>query len=203
MRHSLMFSLASLLLVPAFIGCGGDPIPTSAPAAAKEPADLLYNLQYLAVRKDYKSVVAIAPITPDFVYSGALHFHEDAKTQGLTLTPEEIKGLGVEHLAAKLDTLSGSPSDDYQVKDARLAFNAGIYRLTKGLTAKSWAKMKHMGITDNMGARQYGSTYVLKDMALGFDGKKILTVTCVKKPDGNFGISFMRYELNLKTLKQD
>ena len=66
--------------------------------------------------------------------SGALHFHQDAKAQGLELTPEEIKGLGVEHLAAKLDNLSGSPSDDYPVKDARLAFNAGIYRLTKGLT---------------------------------------------------------------------
>ena len=203
MRRSLMLSLASLLLVPAFISCGGDAIPTTAPAAAKEPADLLYNLQYLAVRKDYKSVVAIAPITPDFVYSGALHFHQDAKAQGIDLTPEEIKGLGVEHLATKLDSLSGSPSDDYPVKDARLAFNAGIYRLTKGLTAKSWAKMKHMGITDNMGARQFGSTYVLKDMALGFDGKKILTVTCVKKPDGTFGISFMRYEVSLKTLKQD
>lgn len=203
MRRSLMLSLASLLLVTAFVGCGGDPIPTEAPAAAKEPADLLYNLQYLAVRKDYKAAALIAPITPDFVYSGALHFHQDAKTQGIELTPEEIKGLGVEHLATKLDTLSGSPSDDYPVKDARLAFNAGIYRLTKGLTAKSWAKMKHMGITDNLGARQYGSTYVLKDMALGFDGKKLLTVTCVKKPDGTYGISFMRYEVALKTLKQD
>jgi hypothetical protein len=203
MRRSLMLSLASLLLVPAFISCGGDEIPTTAPAAAKEPADILYSLQYLAVRKDYKQAAVIAPITPDFVYSGALHFHQDAKAQGLELTPEEIKGLGIEHLAAKLDNLSGSPSDDYPVKDARLAFNAGIYRLTKGLTAKSWGKMQHMGITDNLGARQYGSMYVLKDMALGFDGKKILTVTCVKKPDGTFGISFMRFEIAPKNLKQD
>jgi hypothetical protein len=202
MRRSLVLSLASLLLVPAFISCGGDDIPSTPPAAAKEPADILYNLQYLAVRKDYKQAAVIAPITPDFVYSGALHFHQDAKTQGMELTPEEIKGLGVEHLAAKLDSLSGSPSDEYPVKDARLAFNAGIYRMTKGLTAKSWAKMKHMGITDNNSARQYGSTYTLKDMALGFDGKKILTVTCVKKQD-TYVISFMRYEVSLKTLKQD
>jgi hypothetical protein len=203
MRRSLMLSLASLLLVPAFVGCGGDPIPTEAPAAAKEPADLLYNLQYLAVRKDYKSVVAIAPITPVYVYSGAMHFHQDAKTQGITLTPEEIKGLGVEHLASKLDTLSGSPSDDYPVKDARLAFNAGIYRLTKGLTAKSWAKMKHMGITDNTAGRSYGDMTIVKDMALGFDGTKIMTVSCIKKPDGTWGISLIRYEVALKTLKQD
>ncbi|MBK9797226.1 MAG: hypothetical protein IPP58_12160 [Holophagaceae bacterium] len=202
MRRSLVLSLASLLLVPAFISCGGDDIPSTPrgrqgarrhplqPAAPGRAAGLQAGCGH-------------RPITPDFVYSGALHFHQDAKAQGMELTPEEIKGLGIEHLAAKLDNLSGSPSDDYPVKDARLAFNAGIYRLTKGLTAKSWAKMKHMGITDNNSARQHGSTYILKDMALGFDGKKILTVTCVKKPDGNFGISFMRFEIAPKNLKQD
>jgi hypothetical protein len=203
MRRSLMLPLASLLLVPGFISCGGDPIPTTAPAAAKEPADIMYNLQYLAVRKDYTQAAVIAPITPDVVYPGAMHLHQDAKAMGLELTPEEIKGLGIEHLTAKLDTLPGGPTEDYPVKDARLAFNAGIYRLTKGLNAKSWGKMQHMGITDNNAGRAYGSTAVLKDMALGFDGKKILTVTCIKKPDGIFGISFMRYEVAPKTLKQD
>ena len=203
MRRSLMLSLASLLLVPAFISCGGDEIPTTAPAAAKEPADILYHLQYLAVRKDYKDVTTIAPITPDVVYPSAMHFHQDAQKMGITLTPEEIKGLGIEHLAAKLDTLPGGPSDDYPVKDARLAFNAGIYRLTKALTAKSWGKMKHMGIIDNAAGRQFGSQAVVKDMALGFDGTKILTVSCLKKPDGSFGISYMRYEVSPKTLKQD
>ena len=64
MRRSLMLSLASLLLVPAFISCGGDDIPTTAPEAAKEPADILYHLQYVAVRKDYKHTALIAPITP-------------------------------------------------------------------------------------------------------------------------------------------
>ena len=39
MRRSLMLTLASLLLVPAFIGCGGDGIPATAPAATKEPAE--------------------------------------------------------------------------------------------------------------------------------------------------------------------
>jgi hypothetical protein len=203
MRRSLLLPLACLLLVPAFISCGGDEIPTTAPAAAKEPADILYSLQYLAVRKDYKQAAVIAPITPDVVYPSAMHFHQDAKAMGLELTPEEIKGLGIEHLAAKLDSLPGGPTDDYPVKDARLAFNAGIYRLTKGLTAKSWAKMKHMGITDNNAGRQYGSTAVIKDMALGFDGTKILTVSCLKKPDGTFGISYMRYDVAPKNLKQD
>jgi hypothetical protein len=198
-----MLPLACLLLVPAFFGCGGDPIPTTAPAVAKEPADILYHLQYLAVRKDYKHAALMAPITPDVVYPSAMHFHQDAKQLGLELTPEEIKGLGVEHLAAKLDNLPGGPTDDYPVKDARLAFNAGLYRLTKGLTAKSWGKMRHMGIVDNVAGRQYGSMAVVKDMALGFDGTKILTVSCLKKPDGTFGVSYMRYEVSLKSLKQD
>jgi hypothetical protein len=202
-RRSLLLPLASLFLVPTFISCGGDEVPTTAPAPPKEPADILYSLQYLAVRKDYKQAAVVAPITPDIVYSGALHLHQDAKALGLELTAEEVKGLGIEHLAAKLDSLPGGPSDDYPVKDARLAFNAGIYRLAKGLTAKSWGRMKHMGITDNTAARQYGSTAIVKDMALGFGDTKILTVSCIKKPDGNWGISFMRYEVSLKNFKQD
>ncbi len=203
MRRSLMLPLASLLLVPAFISCGGDEIPTTPPPAATEPADLLYHLQYLAVRKDYAHAALMAPITPDVVFPSARQFHLDAKAQGLTLTPEEIKGLGIENLAARLDELPGSETDDYSIKDARLAFNAGIYRLTKGLTAKSWGRMRHMGITDNTAARQYGSRTILKDMALGFDGTKVMTVSCLKKPDGYWGISFLRYEVSLKGLKQN
>jgi len=203
MRRSLLLSLASLLLVPAIISCGGDGIPTTAPEAAKEPADILYHLQYLAVRKDYRHVALIAPITPDVVYPSARQLHLDAKALGLTLTPEEIKGLGIEHLAGKLDTLTGGPTDDYPVKDARLAFNSGIYRMTKALTAKTWGKMRHMGISDNSAGRQYGSQAVIKDMALGFDGKKIMTVSCLKKPDGTFGVTLIRWEINPKNLKQD
>ncbi|WP_306590608.1 hypothetical protein [Geothrix sp. 21YS21S-4] len=202
MRRSLMLPLASLILVPAFVGCGGNEIPTTAPAAAKEPADILYHLQYMVVRKDYKHIATIAPITPDVVYPSAMHFHKQAKEMGLTLTPEELKGLGVEHLAAKLDDLPGGPTDDYPVKDARLAFNAGIYRLLKGITEKSWGKMQHMGIVDNNAGRQFGSNAVVKDMALGFDGTKVLTVSCLKKPDGTWGVSYLRYDVALKNLKQ-
>ena len=207
MRRSLTLSLAGLLLVPAFVGCGGDEIPTAPPAAAKEPADILYHLQYLAVRKDYKHAALIAPITPDVVFPSARQFHLDAKAQGIMLTPEEIKGLGIEHLADKLDALPGGPDSvnfpDYTIKDARLAFNAGIYRLIKGLTAKSWGKMRHMGITDNNAMRQFGSQTVVKDMSLGFDGTKILSVSCIKKSDGTWGVSFLRYQVSLKSIKQD
>ena len=140
MRRSLMLSLASLLLVPAFISCGGDAIPTTAPEAAKEPADILYHLQYLAVRKDYKHVALIAPITPDVVYPSARQLHLDAKALGLTLTPEELKGLGIEHLASKLDVLTGGPTDDYPVKDARDA--EALWRAIRASGARSALRLE-------------------------------------------------------------
>lgn len=203
MRRSMLLPLTALAVAPIFIGCGSN-IPTTPPPAAKEPYDLLQNLRYLAVRKDYPQAALIAPITPDVVFPSAMQLHKAAKQMGLTLTPEELKGLGIDaKLAAKLDDLPGSGTDDYTIKDARLAFNAGIYRLLKGLTAKSWERIDSMGITDNQAGRQFGSQAIVKDMALGFGGQKIMTVSCLKKPDGTWGISFIRYDIGLQGLKQD
>jgi hypothetical protein len=30
-----------------------------------------------------------------------------------------------------------------------------------------------------------------------------MTISCLKKPDGTFGVSYLRYEISLKGLKQD
>ncbi len=204
MRRTLLIPAAFAALAPLYMGCGGHEIPASMPPAATEPYAILDHLRYLAVRKDFKDAALIAPITPDVVFPSAMHLHSDAKQMGLTLTPEELKGLGVDDkLAAKLDNLPGSPTDDYTVKDARLAFNAGLYRLLKALTPKTWERIDSMGIADNQGMRQFGSSAVVKDMTLGFGGQKVLTVSCLKKPDGTWGVSFLRYEVNPKTLKQD
>lgn len=203
MRRSMRLPLSALLLAPVFIGCGSN-IPTTPPPAAKEPYDILANLKYLAVRKDFPQAALIAPITPDVVFPSAMQLHKAAKQLGITLTPEELKGLGInDKLAARLDDLPGSGTDDYTIQDARLAFNAGIYRLLKGLTPKSWERIDSMGITDNQAGRQYGSQAILKDMALGFGGQKIMTVSCLKKPDGTWGVSFIRYEVGLKGINQN
>ena len=204
MRRSLLLSAAFAVTAPIFfMGCGSN-VPTTMPPAAQEPYDILAHLKYLAVRKDFKDAALIAPITPDVVFPSAMHLHQDAKQLGLTLTPEELKGLGIDDkLAARLDTLPGGPADDYTVQQARLAFNAGIYRLLKGLNAKSWARMDSMGIVDNQAMRQFGSTAVVKDMTLGFGGQKIMTVSCLKKPDGYYGVSFIRYDVNPKSVKQN
>jgi len=204
MRRSHLLPLASLVLIPAFLGCDSHSIPTNPPSAAMEPYDILDHLRYLAVRKDYQHAALIAPITPDVVFPSARQFHRDADTMGITLTPEELKGLGIDDkLAARLNDLPGSGTDDYTIKDARLAFNAGIYRLLKGLNAKSWAKIDSMGIADNNAMRQFGSTTIVKDMTLGFGGTQIMTVSCLKKPDGTWGVSLIRYLVNPKSIKQD
>ena len=204
MRRSLLIPASLVLLAPLYLGCNSSDIPTTMPPAAQEPYDILAHLKYLAVRKDYKDAAMIAPITPDVVFPSAMHLHNDAKQLGITLTPDELKGLGIDaKLAAKLDNLPGGPADDYTIQDARLAFNAGIYRLLKALTPKTWAKMDSMGIEDNPGMRQYGSSAIVKDMTLGYGGTKIMTVTCLKKPDGYWGVSFIRYDVNPKTLKQN
>lgn len=203
MRRSMLLPLTALAMAPVFIGCGSN-IPTTPPPAAHEPYDLLANLRYLAVRKDFPQAAIIAPITPDVVFPSAMQLHKAAKQLGLNLTPEELKGLGIDaKLAAKLDDLPGSGTDDYTIQDARLAFNAGIYRLLKGLTPKSWERIDSMGISDNLAGRQFGSQAVVKDMTLGFGGQKIMTVSCLKKPDGTWGVSFLRYEINPATLKQN
>lgn len=201
MRRSLLFPVALTLLAPLFIGCGSK-IPTTPPPAAQEPYDILANLRYLAVRKDFPQAALIAPITPDVVFPSAMQLHKAAKQMGLTLTPEELKGLEIENLAARLDDLPGSGTDDYTIREARLAFNAGIYRLLKGLNDKSWERIDSMGISDNNAGRQYGSTATLKDMTLGFGGQKIMTVSCLRKPDGTWGVSFLRYEVGLQGIKQ-
>jgi hypothetical protein len=202
MRRALLLPLLALAAV--FIGCDSHSVPTNPPAAAMEPYDILDHLRYLAVRKDYKHAALIAPITPDVVFPSARQFHKDAQTMGINLTPEELKGLGIdEKLAANLNDLPGSGTDDYNIKDARLAFNAGIYRLLKGITAKSWTRIDSMGITDNNAMRQFGSTTIVKDMVLGFGGQKIMTVSCLKKPDGTWGVSLIRYTINPKSIKQD
>ena len=199
MRRSFSLSFASLLVLPALVSCGGDSVPTTAPEAAKDPAAILGHLQYAAVRKDFKALPLIAPITPNVVFPGAMNLHNAAKQLGVTLAADELAGLGVDAaLAAKFDSLPGSEVDGYGSKEARLAYNAGIYRTLKALTPKTWGKMTHMGIKDevNLGI-------AVKQMALGFDGKAVMTVSCLKMPNGNWGISFIRYEVAPKNLKQD
>ena len=35
-------------------------------------------------------------------------------------------------------------------------------------------------------------------MAIGFDGTRIMTVSCVKMPSGAWGITYIRYDVGLK-----
>jgi hypothetical protein len=89
--------IPAVAAVALLIGCDSKPsdkIPTTAPAAAKEPHEILGHLKYIAVRKDYKDVAQLAPKDLKGLYSSAWWFHKHAGEMGISLTAEEIDGLG-------------------------------------------------------------------------------------------------------------
>jgi hypothetical protein len=91
--------LPAIACVALMMGCESKPadtIPKTAPMAAKEPFELLAHMKYIAVRKDYSDIPVIAPQDLAGLYANAWWFHNHAGQMDLTLTDEEIKGLGAE-----------------------------------------------------------------------------------------------------------
>ena len=226
------------------VGCDSKPsdnIPTTAPMAAKEPHEILAHLKYLAVRKDYKDLPVIAPSDLSTLYGNAFWFHDHAGTMGLSLTSEEIQGLGVTELkdlgyiapgvsskdlqdtkdkvaagilpgmpaemetldAAKLDKLPNNASKDKTIAAnyalvngamLRPVFNAGIYRLMKGVPTEMWNDIVVMEVKQNAGNTK------AKDLFLGYKGTPIMQVAVTPKADGNYGIIYIYYKVHAKTL---
>ena len=234
--------IAGLALV---MGCDSKPsdgIPVTAPMAAKEPSEILAHLKYVAVRKDFKDLPVIAPSDMTGLYGNAAWFHDHAAFMNLSLSDEEIQGLGItelknlgyiapgvsskdlqeakdkldkgtlaklpaemEHLdPLKLDKLPNNLSRDKNTaKDAavvsgamlRPVFNAGIYRLMKGVPTALWndivvleVKKQNVANTKDM------------DVILGYKGKPIMQVAVRPKSDGNYGIIFIYFKVAAKTL---
>ena len=228
------------------VGCGDskptDKIPTTAPMAAKEPFEILAHLKYLAVRKDFKDLPVIAPSDLTGLYGNAFWFHDHAGTMGLSLTAEEIAGLGVGaakdlgYLAPgvsckdlqdgkdkvdakmipalpadmvgldlmKLDKLPNNASKDKKIVQdytklsdpatLRAVFNAGIYRLTKGIPADMWPDINVMEVKQNAGNTK------AKDVYLGYKGESIMQVAVLPKADGNLGIIYIYYKVHPKKI---
>lgn len=91
--------IPALVGVALFLGCDSKPadtIPKTAPMAAKEAFELLPHLKYIAVSKDYKDIPVIAPQDLAGLYGNAWWFQNHAGQMDLTLTADEIKGLGAE-----------------------------------------------------------------------------------------------------------
>jgi len=193
-RAIIQASAVALLAVG--LACGRkDPIPTTPPLAPTEPHQILQHLKYLAVRKDLKHIVVIAPTSPEIVFPSAWWFHKQATDLKIELTPEDLQALGIEKLKDRLPELPRSEMPDYGISDARLAFNAGMYRLVKAIPEQAWAEMAVMEIKPNP------SDPRVKDVLLGLHGKPILKVSCVKKSETNYGVSLIQYQIRPSSLK--
>ncbi len=177
--------------------CACNTAPVAPPLAAKEPADILAHLKYLASSKDIKHLVVIAPLTPDIVFPSAWWFHSQARNLGITLTPEELTQLGVAQWKDKLDNLprSGDELPGYGIEQARATFNAGLYRLVKGFSADEWNKMYVMEVRQNPG------NVKVMDVTIGFDAQPKIVVSCIKRTEDSWGVANMQYKVGIAKKK--
>lgn len=188
---------AAVALIAGGLACGkrGSGIPTTPPLAPNEPHQILQHLKYLAVRKDIKHLVIIAPTSPEIVFPSAWWFHKQATDLKIDLTDEELRALGIEKLKDRLPELPRLESPEYGIAEARLAFNAGMYRLVKAIPDQAWAEMAVMEIKPNP------SDPRVKDVLLGLHGKPIMKVSCVKKSETTYGVSLIQYQIYPSALK--
>jgi hypothetical protein len=194
--------LGALAALVISMGCENKegPIPNLPPTAAQTPAAILPHLQYLAAWKNYKHLILIAPISPDVVFPSAWWFHNHAKQLGILLTPEEMQVLGITKLASRLDDLPRAPEEGYGIDDARMAFNAGIYRLIKGLPVKVWGGMTVSKVSIN-----HGNSKVM-DVMLSYNNRPMIQVSCIKKVDAGgggefYGVANIWYQVRPETVK--
>jgi hypothetical protein len=236
--------IPALTAAALIVGCDSKPkdtIPTTAPMAASEPQQILAHLKYLAVRKDMKDLPVISPSDLTGLYGNAWWFHTHAGQMGISLTQEEIQGLGVEQLKTmgylapsvtckelqdaqdkvaaktldklpenmvglelmKVDKLPDAKdpnkaiAKDYETVNGtllRAAYQAGIYRLMKGVPTDMWKDVNVMEIKQNAGNTK------AKDVYLGFKGTSIMQVTVSQKSDNTYGIIYIYYKAQPKKL---
>ncbi|HPS68081.1 MAG TPA: hypothetical protein PLA48_09520 [Holophaga sp.] len=106
-------TMAALILC---IGCGNkpsEPLLASAPPPAREPREILENLQYLGTRKDLKQIPVISLTDTNITYALACRLHRHAGGMGLVLTDQEIMDLGVTDLRTKGYLVPGVSRMDY------------------------------------------------------------------------------------------
>lgn len=178
--------LGTLAALVISAGCDNKegPIPNVPPTAAQTPGAILPHLQYLAAWKNFKHLILIAPISPDVVFPSAWWFHKESKDLKISLTPDEMQVLGISKLASRLDDLPRAPEEGYDIEDARKAFNAGIYRLIKGLPVNVWGAMVVSEV------RMNPSNSKVMDVTLAYNNRQMIRVSCIKKVDAGGGGEF-------------
>ena len=201
-RNIAGLGLGALAALVFCLGCDNKegPIPNVPPTAAQTPGAILPHLQYLAAWKNYKHLILISPISPDVVFPSAWWFHKQAKDLKISLTPEEMQILGITKLASRLDDLPRAPEEGYGLEDARMAFNAGIYRLIKGLPVNVWGEMKVSKVSMNPSSNK------VMDVVLSYNHREMIRVSCIKKVDAGgggefYGVAIIQYLVRPETVK--
>ena len=191
LKSALLLVPAAALIVAPSVGCDNKSNSVEAPLSAQTPQDILQHFRYLSATKDYKHIILMAPVSADVVFPSAWWFHSQAKDLGIQLTPQEEQDLGVADLKDKLDNLPRYPVPGYDIQDARKAFYAGIYRLVKGFSTDDWNKMYVMAVQQNP------TTPGVVDVTLGFNSQQKLVVSCIKTPEGTYGVANIQYKVGL------
>jgi hypothetical protein len=97
-------SISAVAVAVLFLGCGNKPtesLPPSTPVAAKEPNEILKNLQHLGTRKDLKHISVISLTDLNVAYEAACQLHRHAGDLGIVLKDQDIMDLGVTDLRTK------------------------------------------------------------------------------------------------------
>lgn len=132
------------------LGCGNKPtqqVPASAPAQAKEPYEILKNLQYLGVKKDLKHLGLISLSDLNVSYAAACQLHKHAGDLGIVLTDQSIMDLGVTDLRTKGYLVPGVAHSDLVEAKAKAASGGKILPWMAKLDVK---KLDRLPETDTL-----------------------------------------------------
>lgn len=136
-------------------------------------------------------------LAPDVSMASLQQALDKLSTKELQALPDNMQGLDI----AKLDKLP-SQTDKVNGKDfavmngalLRPTFNAGIYRLLKGVPDVLWSQVELMKSTpDPKNSLETG-------LVLGFQGTPIMKLTARQKADKTYGIIYIQYLVQPATL---
>jgi hypothetical protein len=201
------------LCVAGIVGCENKPVekvPTTPPLAPAEAHQILKNLQYIAVRKDNKHIALLAPVTPDVVYGSGWWFHQHAGKMGIALDEKELQDFDLVEFLNKgyistqpLKLLPNDPKLDnfpppdpkspnydpgYDIAKARKVYNAGLYRLMKGVPAEMWADMVVMETKPDP------TNTKLRQLVFGYQGTPVMNVAALQKDDGKWVVTYVQFK---------
>ena len=204
---------ATLLTMAVIVGCdstSAEKVPTAPPLAPTEAHQVLANFKYIGARKDYANIANIAPAAPEVIYSQGAWFHFHAGQMGIALDEKELVDLklldvlnlgyiGTQPLKMfpptemKIDQFPPmdpkNPKYDpaYDLAKAKLVFNAGLYRLTKGIPAEMWPELTVMGNKPD------ASNPKLRQLVIGYKATPVMNMAALQQDDGKWALVYVKY----------